>query len=67
MTEAVLPDAFPIGTLFMTIEGVPVTESPDGEMLRWDAAEPLPVTARRPDGHAVPVSEATFRTIVQSY
>ena len=67
MTAVVLPETFPIGTLFLVIEGVPVTESPDGEMLRWDLAEPLPLVARKLGGHAIPVSEATFRSIVQAY
>lgn len=31
MIEDQLPSSFPVGTLFAVVDGVPVTEAPDGQ------------------------------------
>ncbi len=67
MDVPALPGVFPVGTLFAVIDGVPVTESPDGQMLRWDLASPSPISSRGASSRAVPVSESTFRTLIAAY
>lgn len=63
MRTPLLPEAFPVGTLFALVDGVPVTESPDGEVLGWDCDAP-----RQMARHAHPawttLSELTFRSLV---
>lgn len=63
MSAPLLPDAFPVGTLFALVDGVPVTESPDGEVLGWDCDTPRQM-ARSVHRTWTALSEPTFRTLV---
>lgn len=64
--STLLPETFPMGTLFAVVDGVPVTESPDGEITGWDAAQPRHIHLADLSS-SVPVSEETFRAMVRAY
>jgi hypothetical protein len=63
MRTPLLPDAFPVGTLFALVDGVPVTESPDGDLLGWDCDTPRQM-ARSAQLTWTALSEPTFRSLV---
>lgn len=67
MTTPSLPEQFPTGTLFALIDGIPVTESPEGEMLGWDSVPPRRILRGAMKGTAIAVSEESFRALVRSY
>jgi hypothetical protein len=63
MSAPLLPDVFPVGTLFALVDGVPVTESPDGQVLGWDCDAPRQMP-RNAQLTWTALSEPTFRTLV---
>jgi len=51
----------PPGTLFLDVEGVPVTIYPSGVTLAWDFAEPRWFPIGSADRNGAPISAARFK------
>ncbi|MHC9086126.1 hypothetical protein ACYX7E_14020 [Luteimonas sp. RIT-PG2_3] len=64
MTTRPLPESFPPGTLFANVGGVPVTESPDGDVEAWDTTSPRRFPATHLAREGMTISEGTFRAMV---
>jgi len=61
------PAAFPAGTVFSVMDGVPVTETREGEFLGWDCCLGPRRMWPAPESRRVQVSEEIFKAVVEHY